>query len=152
MNLVELVDSRESTMWKRAVAPSLALCFFILVGQRIWQTSAENGDPMSGRTVTLSEQAERTLYLTPAGAYTRADIAANGTDLPSRRYRGFQAQHDFNPQPGDLLCPITRTKANPACTWIIGGQTYYFCCPPCIDELVRLAKEQPERLSMPDSK
>ena len=78
--------------------------------------------------------------------YSLADIAANGSLVPSEKYRGFRAAHDFQPQPGDRLCPITRTKAHPECTWIVGGQTYEFCCPPCIAEFVRQAKEQPERI------
>lgn len=89
------------------------------------------------------------LYLTPAGRYSEADINANGRTVPSEQYQGFRARHDFNPRPGDTLCPVSRTKANPECTWIIGGETYQFCCPPCIDEFVKLAKEHPEEIRPP---
>jgi hypothetical protein len=34
---------------------------------------------------------------------------------------------------------------------VIDGKNYTFCCPPCIDEYVKLAKEQPEALESPDS-
>lgn len=98
----------------------------------------------------IVDDAERELYLVPGGKYTRADILANGEQTASERYRGFQARHDVNPQPGDMLCPVTRTKANPDCTWIINGNAYRFCCPPCIDELVQLAKRQPEQLRPPE--
>ena len=82
-------------------------------------------------------------------AMLAADIAANGQATASQRYAGFQAKHDTNPQPGDLLCPITGTKANPRCSWVINGAEYFFCCPPCIDEFVRLAK-QGQSLPSPD--
>jgi len=93
---------------------------------------------------------EQQLYLTPGGKYTEADIAANGRVTASQRYADFHSAHDFDPQPGDALCPVTRTKAHPDCSWTIDGKTYLFCCPPCIDELVRLAKEEPEKLQGPD--
>ena len=42
---------------------------------------------------------------------------------------------------GGVFVPlVTLTKANPACTWIVGGKVYEFCCPPCVDEFVTLAK------------
>lgn len=95
-----------------------------------------------------ASQAEQ-LYLTPGGLYTDEDIAANGKQTAAQAFVNFQAQHDFRPQAGDLICPITRTKANPACSWIIGGETYHFCCPPCIDEFVRLAKTDPDQIESP---
>jgi hypothetical protein len=97
----------------------------------------------------LLDSAERDLYLTAGGRYTAADIAANGRMTASQKYQGFRARHDLNPQPGDLLCPITRTKANPSCTWIIDGSRYSFCCPPCIDEFVNIAKSDPDQLLTP---
>jgi YHS domain-containing protein len=53
--------------------------------------------------------------------------------------------------PGDKICPISKTKANEQFAWVIDGKNYTFCCPPCIDEYVKLAKEQPEALESPDS-
>ena len=134
-------------LWKKAVPPLLALAFVALVAHRIWRTTAV--EPSMGDGTRLSEEAERALYLVPGGRYTQADIIANGSLLPSLRYRGFQARHDFKPKPGEMLCPISRTKANAACTWIIDGQSYQFCCPPCIDELVRMAKDRPDELLAP---
>ncbi len=95
-----------------------------------------------------ASQAEQ-LYLTPGGLYTDEDIAANGHQTAAQAFVNFQAQHDFRPQTGDPICPITRTKANPACSWIIGGKTYQFCCPPCIDEFVKLAKTDPDQIESP---
>jgi hypothetical protein len=138
-------------MLRKAVAPLLALCFAALVVHRIWQSSAVDRDTMMDNMTQLGGEAERALYLVPAGRYTKADISANGPQLPSQHYQGFQARHDFQPKPGDALCPISRTKANPRCTWIIDGETYQFCCPPCIDELVRLAKEHPSELRPPSA-
>jgi hypothetical protein len=99
----------------------------------------------------VTDAAERELYLKPAGAYLAADIVANGSQTASEKYRGFRAKHDMNPQSGDLVCPVTRTKANPQCTWVVSGKEYQFCCPPCIDEFVQRAKQKPESIEQPES-
>ncbi len=93
---------------------------------------------------------ERALYLTPGGLYTEADIKANGSMTASDKYKGKMAKHDMKPKAGDKICPITMTKANPKFTWIIGGKTYEFCCPPCIDEYVLLAKTSPKEVLDPN--
>ncbi|MBN8644088.1 MAG: hypothetical protein J0L61_02475 [Planctomycetes bacterium] len=92
---------------------------------------------------------ERALYLTPGGIYTEADIKANGSVTAGEKYKGKMAKHDMKPKAGDKICPITMTKANPKFTWIIGGKTYEFCCPPCIDEYVLLAKTSPKEVLDP---
>ena len=92
---------------------------------------------------------ERSLFLTPGGLYTAADIAANGATVPTVKYKGVRAQHDDNPKPGDKICPISKTKANPKFTWVVGGKTYEFCCIPCIEEFVVLAKEKPGEVKDP---
>jgi hypothetical protein len=97
----------------------------------------------------VANDAESELYLSPGGKYTLADIEANGHMTATQKFAGFHAAHDLNPKPGDLLCPVTLTKANPKCTWIINGKEYEFCCPPCVDEFVRLAKEEPAKLRDP---
>lgn len=97
----------------------------------------------------VADEAERELYLTAGGKYTAADIEANGRQTASQKFAGFKAAHDLNPQAGDRICPITLTKANPKCSWIINGETYEFCCPPCVDEFVRLAKTEPGKLKSP---
>lgn len=97
------------------------------------------------------DAAERQLYLQPGGLYTAEDIEANGRRTASQKFIGFRAQHDFNPQPGDQICPITQTKANGSCDWVIGGRRYTFCCPPCIDEFVALAKRAPDQIRAPEA-
>lgn len=92
---------------------------------------------------------ERALYLTPGGIYTEADIKANGSMTAGDKYKGKMAKHDMKPKAGDKVCPITMTKANPKFTWIIGGKAYEFCCPPCIDEYVLLAKTSPKEILDP---
>ena len=92
---------------------------------------------------------ERALFLTPGGKYTAADIAANGATVPAVKYKGVRASHDDNPKPGDAICPISKTKANPKFTWVVGGKTYPFCCIPCIEEFVALAKEKPGEIKDP---
>lgn len=99
----------------------------------------------------VADDQERKLYLTPGGKYTQADIEANGNQVASAKFAGIKAQHDAKPQTGDALCPISMTKANSKFSWVIDGKTYEFCCPPCVDEFVAMAKENPEKLLPPES-
>jgi YHS domain-containing protein len=99
----------------------------------------------------VADDQEKKLYLTPGGKYTQADIQANGNQVASAKFAGIKAQHDAKPKPGDALCPISMTKANPGFSWVIDGKTYEFCCPPCVDEFVAMAKETPEKLLPPES-
>lgn len=107
--------------------------------------AAEADDPAANLTKAAGAE-ERDLYLTPGGKYSADDVKANGNTVASAKFAAFKAQHDLKPKPGDKICPVTLTKANPKCTWIIDGQTYEFCCPPCVDEFVKLAKEKPEAI------
>lgn len=93
--------------------------------------------------------ADRELFLTPGGAYTAADIQANGNTGVYQKYPDFVAAHDAKPKPGDRVCPISETKANPKLTWVVGGKTYAFCCPPCVAEFVTLAKKNPKAIKAP---
>jgi hypothetical protein len=99
----------------------------------------------------VSGDEERQLYLTAGGMYTEADIKANGNMTASQKFKGVMSSHDRKPKTGEKICPITRTKANPKITWVVGGKTYEFCCPPCIDEFVKTAKEHPEEIKEPGS-
>jgi hypothetical protein len=107
----------------------------------------EPDNPMPGG---LTDAKEKELYLTPGGKYTDDDIKANGTMTASEKFKGLKANHDMRPKAGDRVCPITMTKANPSFTWIVNGQAYQFCCPPCVDEFVQMAKEQPAQLKAPE--
>jgi YHS domain-containing protein len=121
-------------------------------GEQHWFAVKSEGewhrDPMPEK-VTAEE--ERKLYLTPSGKYTEADIKASGSVTASEKFRGLKAEHDANPKPGDRICPVSLTKANPKFTWVIGGREYQFCCPPCVDEFVRKAKERPDEVKPPES-
>jgi YHS domain-containing protein len=99
----------------------------------------------------VADDEEQRLYLEPGGHYTAADIEANGKVTPYQKYRGIASTHDMNPQPGDQICPITETKANPKFVWVIGGKNYQFCCPPCIDEFLQKAKSGGDTLPDPSS-
>jgi hypothetical protein len=110
-------------------------------------TAAADDTPLE----KVQGNAEKTLYLTPGGKYTEADIKANGNTTPSEKFKGQKSVHDMKPAPGDRVCPITRTKANPKFAWIVGGKEYEFCCPPCIDEFVQEAKDTPELIKEPDA-
>ncbi len=93
---------------------------------------------------------DRLLYLTPGGAYTEADIAANGNQLPAVKFRSVKVSHDLRPAVGDRICPITLTKANPGLSWVIAGKEYVFCCPPCLEEYLALVKKDPRAIKPPE--
>ena len=99
----------------------------------------------------IADQAERDLYLTPGGRYTLEDIQANGNVTASEKFKGIKSEHDMKPKVGDMLCPISGTKANAKFTWIIDGKAFQFCCPPCIDEYVNTAKMSTEPLPAPET-
>ncbi|MDZ4684012.1 MAG: hypothetical protein SH850_02915 [Planctomycetaceae bacterium] len=105
-------------------------------------------EDMPAALPALEEQA---LYLTPGGVYTSADIVANGSVTAGQKFRGVMASHDMKPKVGDRICPITNTKSNAKFTWVVGGKPYEFCCPPCVDEFVKLAKEQPDAIKNPET-
>jgi len=98
----------------------------------------------------VTDAAEREIYLTPGGKYTAEDIKANGGVTATIKFQGLKSAHDMKPKPGDKICPITKTKANPQFSWIVDGKSYQFCCPPCVDEFVKAAKETPDEIKPPD--
>ncbi len=116
---------------------------------RLGFTTKSEQHGSDGMPVKVADEVERQLYLTPGGLYTQADIEANGNVTVSQKFATFRAAHDLNPKVGDKICPVTLTKANPKCAWIVGGKTYEFCCPPCVDEFVKLAKSKPEEVKEP---
>jgi YHS domain-containing protein len=118
---------------------------------RVGFTSAPPPDHAAAMPAALADDESTKLFLTPGGTYTEADIVANGRLTAQQKFKGFQAKHDVNPKPGDRLCPISETKANPLCAWVIGGKTYEFCCPPCVEEFVRTAKEKPDEIKDPEA-
>lgn len=111
--------------------------------------AAVPGNHDNGMPAGLADSEARELYLTPGGKYTDDDIKANGSVTADAKFKGVMSKHDFKPQAGDAICPITMTKVNPKFVWIIGGKSYQFCCPPCIDEFVLLAKKSPEQIEDP---
>ena len=117
---------------------------------RIAFKSVSVADAGHGMPIKVADAEERKLYLTPGGKYTAADIRANGNQTASEKFKGLKAEHDLKPKRGDKICPITLTKASPKFSWVIGGKTYEFCCPPCVDEFVALAKESPAEVKDPE--
>ncbi len=105
--------------------------------------------PADTMPAQLGDDESRKLFLVSGGKYTPSDIAANGNQTGNQKFRGFVPTHDLKPKVGDKICPITLTKANSKCSWIIDGKTYEFCCPPCVEEFVKLAKEHPNEIKEP---
>jgi hypothetical protein len=124
----------------------------LVVGEKRFRFTSPVGatDHAAEMPAKVTDDEERRLYLTPGGLYTEADIAANGRRTASDQFKGFRAKHDSHPKAGDRVCPVTNTKAHPDCRWVVGGKTYTFCCPPCVDEFVRQAKEKPGTIRAPD--
>ena len=142
-------------MWGKAVTLTVPItingeAFRFRISSKPAETDAhsEESSPMPTK---VSDAKEKELYLTPGGKYTADDIAANGNTTASQKFKGIRATHNSKPQVGDRICPISMTKANPKFTWIIGGQAYQFCCPPCVDEFVQTAKEKPDEIARPAS-
>ena len=117
---------------------------------RLGFASAVEAHEQDAMPAKVADEEEVKLYLTPGGLYTEADIKANGNVTASQKFKGFLAKHDLKPKPGDKICPVTLTKANPKCAWIVGGKTYEFCCPPCVDEFVAMAKSDPQLVKKPE--
>ncbi len=116
-----------------------------------FQTAQAEHTESSNMPEKVSSSAEKELYLTPGGHYTAADIQANGSLTASQKFKGIKSDHNMNPKPGDIVCPISGTKANPKFTWTIAGKPYQFCCPPCVDEFLTNAKASKDPLPDLDS-
>lgn len=119
-------------------------------------TASEEGTPhaeppLPSPASPQTSAEERNLFLTPGGVYTQSDIAANGNMIASQKFAGMTAHHDMHPQVGARLCPITNTRADARFAWVVGGKTYLFCCPPCVQEFVAKAKKQTRPLPAPET-
>jgi hypothetical protein len=137
----------EGYSWPRVeiTVPSITIA-----GERLRFTiSPEKGGHDEEMPTKVGDDDERQLYLTPGGKYTMEDIAANGHQTASQAFKGQMSSHNDKPQPGDKVCPISSTKSSEKFVWVVGGEKYEFCCPPCVDEFVKLAKEQPEKVKAP---
>lgn len=95
--------------------------------------------------------ADKALFLTAGGLYTKSDIAANGNTSAYLKYASVVPNHNAQVKAGEPVCPISETKPNPELTWVIGGKTYSFCCPPCIAEFVQKAKTAPQTIKAPEA-
>ena len=93
---------------------------------------------------------ERELFLKPGGVYSEADIKANGNTVPSEKFASIRWSHEDDLKKGDKVCPVTANKSDERCYWIVNAKKYEFCCTPCLDKFVKLAKEQPEKIKDPD--
>ena len=122
----------------------------VISGERFrlgFKSTPEQHD--EGMPDRLADDEERKLYLTPGGKYTEEDIQANGRVTATSKFKGLKSSHDMFPRPGDKICPVTKTKANPKFSWVVDGRSYEFCCPPCVDEFVKTAKTTPGEIKQP---
>jgi len=107
-----------------------------------------NDKPHTGNATYKAVTPKKTANLTttPGGIYTAADIKANGGVTPKEKYEGRQFDHDQEVAVGDRICPISKGKADSGCVWVVQGQTYQFCCFPCINGFVKKAHESPAEI------
>ena len=110
-------------------------------GVKINVSGKVDGKPYSGDVEYKAPQKKTSqLYLTPGGIYTQADIDKNGNTTPDEKFKGKRFKHsDAALKPGDKICPITDKRANAECSWIVDGQSYEFCCRPCLDDFIERA-------------
>lgn len=87
---------------------------------------------------------QRRIFLSAGGKYLDSDIRDNGGLSADATFAALAPTHDHAPKPGDRVCPVSGFKAEPSITWVVGRERYVFCCQPCIDEFVLLAKEKPD--------
>jgi hypothetical protein len=92
---------------------------------------------------------ERDLYAKPEGKYTEADARANGTQPASDKFADLSPDHE-EAASGDRICPVSRLKASPRVSWVVGGDTYTFCCAPCVDVFLETAKQRPIEVKSPE--
>jgi hypothetical protein len=108
-----------------------------------------------GMPADASIERQREMFLTPGGLYTAADVEANGRAIPAEKFKGIEfhpfVEEEPELKPGDKVCPVTRNRADPKCSWIVGGKRYEFCCPPCLNTFLGWAKKQPERVKPPEA-
>ena len=109
----------------------------------------EFGEVKSSGDLASHRAEQQGLFLTPGGKYGQADIEANGNTIAARKFEDHEADHDLAPTKGGWLCPVASARSEPGFAWVVAGQSYRFCCSPCVDEFVRLAKEQPGRIKPP---
>lgn len=150
-------SSRFTASLPKAIAGQAVVVKFaaIRIDDRSYRLAFESAahddrDSHAAMPTKVEESEEVTLYRTPGGKYTATDIAANGNKTASEKFKGIKGEHDSKPKPGDKLCPISMTKASAKFTWIIDGKAYEFCCPPCVDEFVALAKTKSADIKPPE--
>lgn len=121
-----------------------------VAGKKVSFDFTAPGDPEGNETALAAriDQQEK-FFRMPGGKYTEADVRANEDRSAFEKYRSFQPKHDLKPRFGDRLCPVTNTKATLDCTWVVAGATYAFCCPPCVEEFIKWAKQRPEVIQPP---
>lgn len=101
-------------------------------------------------TYKAPKKSSSSLYLTPGGIYTAADVKANGNTTPDEKYKGKIFSHRKDLKPGDKICPVTDKKANAECAWIVQGQRYEFCCQPCLNDFIDWAHHDTKQIKDAD--
>ncbi|MBX7106164.1 MAG: hypothetical protein K1X57_18940 [Gemmataceae bacterium] len=136
----------------RAIVGRLAVRFneFKVRGERYRFEFVWNSPVGEEALLAAYSDEQRRIFLTPSGKYLDSDIRDNGGISANAKFATITPTHDHSPQPGDRVCPVSGFKAEAVFTWVVGGDRYTFCCQPCIDEFVLLAKERPDEVRPAD--
>lgn len=146
----QFVGQLPKELWGKSVSLTVPIR---IAGDRFrptFKTPTQTAHAGMPKGVARRSEEERKLYLTPGGIYTEKDIQANGRATPSEKFADISWPHSDDLKPGDKLCPVTANKADARCVWVVNGQTYEFCCSPCLDKFVGWAKNQPQKIKKPE--
>ncbi|MBI3823990.1 MAG: hypothetical protein HY289_15085 [Planctomycetes bacterium] len=105
--------------------------------------------PYQGTVDYKAPKKTASLFLTPGGIYTAADIKANGSTTAVEKFKGIKLKHIKELNPGDRFCPITGSKAHAEYAWVVNDHRYEFCCPPCVEDFIDWAHNDPEKIKKP---
>ncbi len=144
----QFVGTLPKEIWGKSVEATVPSIRINGTRFRFGFSSAAAGGHEEEMPAKVADDEERQLYLTAGGLYTAADIKANGNATASQKFKGMKSSH-ADAAPGEKVCPISGTKPSPKFTWVVNGKGYEFCCPPCVDEFVRMAKETPDTIKEP---
>jgi hypothetical protein len=107
--------------------------------------------PAQQKLIAEADAKARPIFATPGGAYTKEDIALNGTTPPYERFHRFQFLAIMKPYPAQPFDPITHTKTGGAFAWYVGGKLYHFASIGSLEAFVVMAKTQPGPLPAPEA-
>jgi len=106
--------------------------------------------PEQTKQLEIADAKATALFSTPGGAYTKDDIAKNGSIPPHERFDRVEFLYSMKAHEGDPIDPILHTKTAGAFDWYVNGQVYHFASIASLEEFVIRAKQDPKSIQSPD--